>query len=80
MDSMLEQDVELTASEIHRLIARKFSARIPTSTIRRFLRLKLKWVVVRARTGLMISDNNKTKRLEFAKQCIADKDTFNDVV
>ena len=80
MDSMLEQDDELTASEIHRLIARKFSARIPTSTIRRFLRLKLKWVVVRARTGPMISDNNKTKRLEFAKQTIADKDTFDDVV
>ena len=56
MDSMLEQDDELTASEIHRLIARKFSARIPTSTIRRFLRLKLKWVVVRARTGPMISE------------------------
>ena len=40
MDSMLEQDDKLTASEIHRLIARKFSVRIPTSTIWQFLRLK----------------------------------------
>ena len=52
MDMMLDDDDELTASKIHRLIARKFSAWIPTSTIRRFLRLKQ--VVVRARTGPMI--------------------------
>ena len=58
MDMMLDDDNELTASEIHRLIARKFSAQIPTSTIRRFLRLNLKWVVVRARTGPMISEKN----------------------
>ena len=80
MNMMLDDHDELTASEIHRLIARKFSARIPTSTIQRFLRLKLKWVVVRARTGPMISEKNKLKRLEFAKQCIAAEDSFDDVV
>ena len=80
MNRMLEQDDELTASEMHRLIAKRFSVRIPASTIRRFLRLNLKWVVVRARTGPMISDKNKKKRSEFARKCIADKDTFDDVV
>ena len=80
MDTMLEQDEELSASEMHRLIAKKFSVRIPTSTIRRFLRLKLKWVVVKARTGPLISEKNKKKRLEFAKKCISDKDTFDDVL
>lgn len=61
LDKMLEGDDELSASEFHRLIA-KFSVRIPAPTIRRFLRLKLNWVTVRARTGPMISDTNKIKR------------------
>ena len=79
MDRMLEDDDELTASEFHRLIVRKFDARIPAPTIRRFLRMKLQWIIVRARTGPMISETNK-KRLDFATQCISDKDSFDDVI
>lgn len=30
--------------------------------------------------GLMTSDNNKVKRMQFAKQCVAAKDTFVDVI
>ena len=80
MDKMLEKDEELSSTEIHRLIARKFGKKIPTQTIRRYLRQKLQWVVVRTKTGPMISDINKVKRMEFAKQCIAAKDTFDDVI
>ena len=79
MDRMLEDDDELTASEFHRLIVRKFDARIPAPTIRRFLRMKLQWIIVRARTGPMISETNK-KRLDFATQCISDKDSFDDII
>ena len=78
MDRMLEDD-ELTASEFHTLIARKFDVRIPAPTIRRFLRMKLQWIIVRARTGPMISETNK-KRLDFATQCISDKDSFDDII
>ena len=68
MDNMLEKDKELSATKIHQLIVRKFGKKIPTQTIRRKLRQKLQWVVVRMKTGPMISDNNKVKRMEFAKQ------------
>ena len=54
MERMLEEDDELTSFNFHRIIVRKFGARIPASTIRLFLRQKLQWVVVRARTGPMI--------------------------
>lgn len=42
LDKMLEND-ELSASEFHHLIAKKFSVQIPVPAIRRFLRLKLNW-------------------------------------
>ena len=48
MDNMLEADDKLTASEFHRLIARKFGAQIPARTIRRFLRMKLQWIIVKS--------------------------------
>ena len=80
LDKMLEDDDELSASEFHRLIAKKFRVQISAPTIRRFLRLKLNWVTVKARTGPMISNANKIKRVEFAKRCIAAKDSFKDVI
>ena len=79
LNKMLEQDDEVIASDMHRLFAKKISMRIPASTILRFLRLNLKWVVVRARTGPMISDKHK-KHIEFTGKCISDKDIFDNVV
>jgi hypothetical protein len=78
---MLEEDDELSASDCHWLIARKFDMRIPVPTIRRILRLKLQWVIVRARTGPMFSKCSKRKRgsgncFDFATKCISDKDFF----
>ena len=80
MDKRLEEDEELSATELHRLIARKFGKKVSMQTIRRFLRQKLHWVAVKTKTGPMISDRNKIKRMEFAKQCIAAKDSFDDVI
>lgn len=48
--------------------------------MQRFLTLKLNWFTVRVRTGLMVSDVNKIKRVEFAKRCIAAKDSFKVVI
>ena len=79
MDKRLE-DEELNATELHQLIARKFSKKVSAQMIRRFLRQKLHWVVVRMKTGPMILDRNKIKMMEFAKQCIAAKDSFDDVI
>ena len=43
------------------------------------VRMKLQWIIVSARTGPMISETNK-KCLDFATQCISDKDSFDDVI
>ena len=80
MDKTLDEDEELSTTELHRLIARKFGKKVSAQTIRRFLRQKLHWVVVRTKTGPMILDRNKIKWIEFAKQCIAAKDSFDDVI
>ena len=77
---MLDKDEELSATEIHRLIVRKFGKKISTHLIHRYLCQKLQWVVVRTKTGPLISDKNKVTRIEFAKQCIVAKDTFEDII
>ena len=74
LDKVLEDDDELSTS------TKKFRVQIAAPTIRRFLRLKLNWVTVKARTSPMISDVNKIKRVEFAKRCIAAKDSFKNVI
>ena len=80
VEGKVEEDDEVTSVKLQRLIARKLSLEISPSTIRRFIRKTLKWKVVRARFGPMISANNKAKRLQFAKMCIDTKDTFDNVI
>ena len=80
LDRMLEDDGEISAMELHRLITKKFGKQIPAQTIQRFLRQKLKWVVVRTKVGPMSSDKNKAKRVEFAQRCLTAKDSFDDVI
>ena len=80
LDKMLEDDDELSTSKFNRLIVKKFRLQISAPMIRWILRLKLNWVTVKAGTGPMISDANKIKRVEFAKCCIAAKDSFKDVI
>ena len=68
---MLEDNDDLSTAKVHCLVSNKFWVQISAPPICRFLRLKLNWITVRARTGPMISDMNKIKRVEFAKRCIA---------
>ena len=48
LDKMLEDDEELSTSKFNRLIVKKFRLQISAPMIRRFLRLKLNWVTVKA--------------------------------
>jgi transposase len=80
IESKLEEDDEITAVELQRLVGRFFSTEISAPTIRRYIRMTLEWEVVRTRFGPMISDRNKVKRHEFARMCIETKDTFDDVI
>ena len=80
MDRCLEEDDETTSVELQKLIAREFRVAITAATIRRYLRRTLDWKVVRTRTGPMISDANKKKRMEFAQMCLDLGDEFNDVI
>lgn len=54
MNKTLEEYEELSAMELHWLIAQKFCLQIPMQTIHQLLRLKLHWVVVRTKIGPMI--------------------------
>ena len=78
INRMLEQVDKFTFSKIHRIIVKRFTVWILTSTIWCFYRLKLKWIVDRARTAPLFLVRNK-KHWEFAGKCISDEDTI-DVV
>ena len=55
MEAELERDDETTSAELERSLARKFGVQLSIPTIKRYLRLVLKWAVVRTRFGPMIS-------------------------
>ena len=78
MDEQLKEDDKLSSVELQRLVSRKFTVELSPSTIRRYLRTSLQWVVVRTRFGPVISDNNKTKRVDFARMCL--NDDFSNVI
>ena len=80
MEAELERDDETTSAELERSLARKFGVQLSIPTIKRYLRLVLKWAVVRTRFGPMISDRNKLKRIEFAKMCLDTTDEFDNVI
>ena len=80
IESQLEHDDEMTSVEIQRLLERKFSISIISSTVRRYIRLKLQWQVVRTRYGPMISEKNKMKRIEFAQMLMDNQDDFANVI
>ena len=76
LEAKLQEDDEITSVELQRLISRYFSVNISALTIRRYIRMHLKWVVVCTRFGPMISDVNKAKRSEFAQMCLDTEDFF----
>ena len=80
LEQQLEEDDELTSVELQRLVTRRFDVKLTSATIRRYLRIALQWSVVRTRYGPMISDQNKVKRVAFAKMCLDTKDEFDNVI
>ena len=51
LEAKLQEDDEITSVELQRLTSRYFSVNISAPTIRRYIRMQLKWVVVRTRFG-----------------------------
>ena len=80
IERILQEVNEITSVELQRLLFRKFSINISAPTIRRYIRMHLKWIVVRIRFGPMISEKNKAKRSKFAQMCLDTKDTFENVI
>ena len=80
LDEQLKEDDELSSVELQHLVSRKFAVELSPSTIRRYLCTLLQCVVVRTRFGPMISDNNKTKRVDFARMCLDMNDDFSNVI
>ena len=56
MDKRLEEDEELTTTELHQLIVKKFSKKVFAQTIYQFLHQKPYWAVIRTKTGPMTSE------------------------
>ena len=79
IDGALVQNGELNATDLQNRITRATGNVIPLSTIRR-ARKKLRWVQEGARYCQLIKIANRPKRLEFAQRCLANADTFDDVV
>ena len=79
IDRELERNGELSAADLQNSIARETGNMIPLSTLRR-ARRKLGWVHTGTRYCQLIRDANRPKRLEFAQRCLANADTFDDVV
>ena len=80
LEAKLQEDNEITSVELQSLTSRYFSINISASTIHRYTRMQLKWVVVCTRFGPMISDVNKAKRSEFAQMCLDTEDSFVNVI
>ena len=80
VEQQLEEDDELISVELQRLVTRRFHVKLTSATIRRYIRIALQWSVVRTKYGPMISDQNKVKRVFFAKMCLDAKDDFDNVI
>ena len=80
LEAKLQEVNEMTSVELQRLTSRYFPVNISAPTIRRYIWMHLKWVVVRTRFGQMISDVNKAKRSEFAKICLDTEGAFENII
>ena len=79
LDEQLKEDDELSSVQVQCLVSSKFAVGLSHSTIRRYLRTSLQWVVVRTRFRPIIPDN-KTKRVDFARMCLDMNDDFSNVI
>lgn len=73
----MQADDETTAVQLSELLA-KSGMQISLATVKR-CRGTLGWIFHGTRYCQMIREPNKLRRLEFANQCLATKDDFDDV-
>ena len=80
LEKQLKEDDKLSSVELQCLVNHKFALELSPSTIHRYLCTSLQWVVVRTRFGHMMSDNNKSKEVNFARMCLETNDDFSNVI
>ena len=79
IDNSLEDNDELTANDLQRMLTKQFDLNVSVSAIKK-IRRKLGWVITGPRYCQAIRKMNCEKRLEFVKKCWNEKEQFNDVI
>lgn len=78
VEAKMQADDETTAVQLLDLL-RRSGIQISLSTVKR-CRLSLGWTFHGTRYCQMIREPNKLKRLDFANKCLAENETFDDVI
>ena len=79
IDKAYEKNDELTSVDLQKMLSEELHINLSLSSIKR-LRKKLGWIQTGPRYCQAIRPANCEKRLAFAKQCLKNKETFDDVI
>ena len=79
IDSLYEDDDELTAVDIQRILQETQNLSVSVSALKR-IRKKLQWVQTGARYCQLMRVPNRQKRLDFCREALANNDTFDNVI
>ena len=80
IDECMSDNPELTGTQLVDILKGKFpSVRVSISTVKR-ARRELGWISKKTRYCALISDTNKSKRVEWCKDQLKKKEEFKDVI
>lgn len=79
IEAAMKENPERSSVDLQRIIAQRTRTTISTSYIRK-LRRNLGWTCKRTKYCQLVRDVNKVKRLEWAREKIANSETFDDVI
>ena len=79
IDTLLENDDELTAPDLQRCLAEAAGLHVSLTTVKR-IRRKLQWVCTGAKYCQLIKIANRQKRLDFCRLALQNHDTFDNVI
>lgn len=80
IDTMIQENREITSVGIQRQLQSEHHVSISTSTIRRVRKTKLNWVCTKPRYAQLIRRVNQKARVEYALRCIERRDTFSNAI
>ena len=78
IEAKMQSDDETTATQLLEIL-RRSGMQICLATVKN-CRAKMGWTFHGTRYCQMIRDANKIKRLQFANECLANRETFDDVI